>query len=279
MKLHVRHITDYRYSEPLRYALQTLWLTPQSSAAQTVNFWSVGAPEKLFEQKDAFGNTIRSYTFVGTDADNVRWSLVNAAGDVQTWGVAQFTDPETLPHPYFFLRATHLAEPHWELAGFGRRFISQSTDGKADLQALLSLSAGVASMVSYQKNSTNVTTTALEAFKAGAGVCQDQAHVMVAICRSLGYPARYVSGYFYAANEPDLASHAWVDVCLDVHSRRWVSIDVTHHCLIDERHVRLAMGTDYNACPPSKGVRQGGGQESMTVSITSVSMLRLTGMR
>ena len=268
MKLHVRHTTDYRYTEPLRYALQTLWLTPQSSPAQTVNFWSVGAPEKLFSQKDAFGNTVQSYTFVGTVADNVRWSLVNAAGDVETWGVAEFSDAETLPHPYFFLRATQLAEPHWQLAEFGRQFIPQSLDGKADLQALLALSLGVSGVVSYQKNSTNVTTTALQAFNAGAGVCQDQAHVMVAICRSLGYPARYVSGYFYAANEPDLASHAWVDVCLDVATRRWVSIDVTHHCLIDERHVRLAMGGDYNACPPAKGVRQGGGEESMSVVIT-----------
>ena len=268
MKLHVRHTTDYRYTEPLRYALQTLWLTPQSSPSQTVNFWSVGAPEKLYAQKDGFGNTIQSYTFVGTETDNVRWSLVNAAGDVETWGVAEFVDPEALPHPYFFLRATHLAEPHWQLAEFGRRFIPQSLDGTANLQALLALAAGVAGAVGYKKHSTNVTTTALEAFKAGAGVCQDQAHVMVAICRSLGYPARYVSGYFYAANEPDLASHAWVDVCLDVATHRWVSIDVTHYCLIDERHVRLAMGTDYNACPPAKGVRQGGGEESMAVVIT-----------
>ena len=268
MKLHIRHTTDYRYTEPLRYALQTLWLTPRSSPAQTVNFWSVGAPEKLFAQKDAFGNTIQSYTFVGTVADNVRWSLVNAAGDVETRGVPEFADLENLPHPYFFLRATHLAEPHFQLAEFGRRFIPRSLDGTANLQDLLGLAAGVAGAVSYQKNSTNVTTTALEAFNAGAGVCQDQAHVMVAICRSLGYPARYVSGYFYAANEPDLASHAWVDVCLDVATRRWVSIDVTHYCLIDERHVRLAMGTDYNACPPAKGIRQGGGEESMNVVIT-----------
>ena len=268
MKLHVRHTTDYRYSEPLLYALQTLWLTPHSSSSQTVNFWSVGAPEKLYAQKDAFGNDIHSFTFVGKASDDIRWSLVNAAGDVETLGVPEFTDNESLPHPYFFLRATPLAEPHWQLAEFGRRFIKQSTDGKADLKALLALSAGVADIVSYQKNSTNVTTTALHAFNAGAGVCQDQAHVMVGICRSLGYPARYVSGYFYAANEPDLASHAWVDVCLDVASRRWVSIDVTHSCLIDERHIRLAMGTDYNACPPAKGVRQGGGQESMTVVIT-----------
>ena len=268
MKLHIRHTTDYRYSEPLRYALQTLWLTPQSSPAQTVNFWSVGAPEKLFAQKDAFGNTIQSYTFVGNALDNVRWSLVNAAGDVQTWGVAEFVDDDLLPDPYFFLRATALAEPHWQLAEFGRRFIAQSTDGKANLSALLELSQGVADTVSYKKNSTSVTTTALEAFRSGAGVCQDQAHVMVAICRSLGYPARDVSGYFYAANEPDLASHAWIDVCLDVSRRRWVSIDVTHSCLIDDRHVRLAMGGDYNACPPAKGVRQGGGEESMTVVIT-----------
>jgi transglutaminase-like putative cysteine protease len=268
VKLHVRHTTDYRYTEPLRYALQTLWLTPQSGAGQTVNFWSVGAPEKLYPQKDAFGNTIQSYTFIGDVADNVRWSLVNAAGDVDTLGVAEFVDSESLPHPYFFLRATDLAAPGFKLADFGRKFIPQSLDGSANLDALLALSRGVSDTVGYTKNSTNVTTTALQAFEAGQGVCQDQAHVMVAVCRSLGYPARYVSGYFYAANEPDLASHAWVDVCLDVQSRRWVSIDVTHSCLIDQRHVRLAMGTDYNSCPPAKGVRQGGGTESMTVTIT-----------
>ena len=268
MKLHIRHTTDYRYTEPLRYALQTLWLTPQSGVAQTVDFWSVGAPEKLFAQTDAFGNTVESYTFVGTELDNVRWSLVNAAGNVQTWGEAEFLDVPSLPHPYFFLRGTTLAEPHWQLADFGRQFIPQSLDGTANLQALLALSLGVAGAVGYKKNSTSVTTTALDAFTLGAGVCQDQAHVMVAICRSLGYPARYVSGYFYAANEPDLASHAWVDVCLDVAARRWVSIDVTHSCLIDQRHVRLAMGGDYNACPPAKGVRRGGGEESMTVVIT-----------
>ena len=269
MKLHVRHTTDYRYSEPLRYALQTLWLTPQSTPAQTVQFWTLGAPEKLFEQRDAFGNTVSSYTFVGQLADDVRWSLVNAAGRVETLGVAQFTDAPTMPHPAFFLRATHLAEPNPRLADFGRRYMGAAPSvGSVDLGQLLDLSVGVAAAVAYRTNSTNVTTTALEAFDAGAGVCQDQAHVMVAICRSLGIPARYVSGYFFAANEPDLASHAWVDVCLDMANRRWVSIDVTHHCLIDERHVRLAMGTDYNACPPIKGVRHGGGEEKMTVTIT-----------
>ena len=269
MKLHIRHTTDYRYTEPLRYALQTLWLTPVSGPAQTVDFWSLGAPEALFAQADAFGNSIHSYTFVGEARDNVRWSLVNAAGQVQTLGVAEFTDDAHMPLPQLYLRDSDLARPHARLLDFGLRFVTAPARGNpVDLQEILALSVGVANAVSYKKYSTNVTTTALQAFDAGAGVCQDQAHVMVAICRSLGIPARYVSGYFYAANEPDLASHAWADVCLDIAGRRWGSIDVTHSCLTDERHVRLAMGLDYNACPPIKGVRHGGGEESMTVSIT-----------
>ena len=269
MKLHIQHTTDYRYTEPLSYALQTLWLTPQSGPAQTVRSWRVEAPGKLFAQADTFGNAIHSYALASPPVSGAYGSRVSAAGLVETLGMAQFTDDERLPPAQLYLRATPLASPHPLLAEFGRRYLPlQDAGSNPDLQALLALSAGISSAVSYQKNSTNVTTTALQAFEAGAGVCQDQAHVMVAICRSLGIAARYVSGYFYAANEPELASHAWVDVCLDMDARRWVSIDVTHGCLTDERHVRLAMGLDYGACPPIKGVRHGGGEESMTVSIS-----------
>ena len=268
MKLNVKHTTDYRYSEPLRYAIQTMWLTPQTGPSQTVNFWSLGAPEKLFPQHDAYGNSMHSYTFVAQPGIDVRWSVVNAAGQVDTLGLPEFVDGPDMPHPSFFLRPTTLAAPAPVLADFGRRFVEPAQPGAVRVSQLLALSQAVAVAVRYSKNSTSVSTTALQAFEAGAGVCQDQAHVMVAVCRSLGIAARYVSGYFYAANEPDLASHAWADICLDVARRRWISIDITHSCLIDQRHVRLAMGTDYDACPPIKGVRQGGGEESMTVSIT-----------
>ncbi len=269
MKLHIRHTTDYRYTEPLRYALQTLWLTPQTGPTQTVDFWSVGAPERLFSLVDTFGNVVQSYSLSRQTADNVRWSLVNAAGQVDTHAIAEFTDDTRLPAPQLYLRASALARPSAALADFGRRFVSTAKpESSLDLQEILALGQAISGAIRYQKYSTNVSTTALEAFEAGMGVCQDQAHVMVAVCRSLGIPARYVSGYFYAANEPDLASHAWADVCLDQSQRRWVSLDVTHGCPTDERHVRLAMGTDYTACPPIKGVRHGGGLESMTVKIT-----------
>lgn len=272
MKLHVRHTTDYRYTEPLRYAMQTLWLTPQSGPSQVIDFWSLGAPQPLHAQRDGFGNCVQSYSLVAKPEADVRWSVVNAAGQVETLGVAEFEDAPDLPHPLFYLRSTQLAAPSTALAEFGRPWLAQAAGqlpaAQTKVADLLALSQAIAGKVQYTSGSTDVHTTALQAFEAGVGVCQDQAHVMVAVCRSLGIPARYVSGYFYAANEPDLASHAWADICIDVAQRRWVSIDVTHACLVDERHIRIAIGTDYTACPPIKGVREGGGEESMTVKIT-----------
>ncbi|MEL1303564.1 transglutaminase N-terminal domain-containing protein, partial [Neisseria gonorrhoeae] len=119
MKLHVRHTTRYRYTEPLRYALQTLWLTPKSGPSQTVLFWTLGAPGVLHEQHDGCGNSIHSYTFVAEAAAHVTGSLVNAAGQVDTLGIAEFTDDAAMPHPAFFLRPTALAAPHPSLAEFG----------------------------------------------------------------------------------------------------------------------------------------------------------------
>lgn len=269
MKLQIAHTTDYRYTEPLRYALQTLCLTPRSGPAQDVKHWHVVAPGKLHGQTDAFGNTLQTYTLQAQASDNLRHSTVTAQGEVVTHGVAEFTDEAASLHPLLYLRPTQLVQPHAALAEFATAFLPAAAlaDPSTALPALLRLSQAVMGRVNYQKYSSTVATTALQAFEAGAGVCQDQAHVMIAMCRSVGLPARYVSGYFYTPYEPDLASHAWVDVCLDVAERRWASIDVTHACLTDERHVRLAVGTDYNACPPIKGVRQGGGLETMHVHI------------
>jgi len=112
-----------------------------------------------------------------------------------------------------------------------------------------------------------VDTTAAEAFAHGVGVCQDQAHVMVAACRAFGIPARYVSGYFYDPEAVELASHAWADICLDAGSALWCSIDVTHGCLTDARHVRLAVGPDYPSAAPIRGIREGGRGETLTVEI------------
>ena len=95
--------------------------------------------------------------------------------------------------------------------------------------------------------------------------------MLLVMLRLLNVPARYVSGYFYAANAPELASHAWVDVWVEgTHGQAtgWYSIDITHRCFSDERHVRLAVGKDYASVSPIRGMRTGGGRENLSVKIS-----------
>ena len=269
MKLHVRHTTRYRYTEPLRYSVQALHLWPSSGAGQTVLDWCICAPAAVVVQPDCLGNHVHAFSLAARPEQGLRELSIVAEGVVLTHGVAVFEDAPGLPHPLFYCRSTPHAEAHPRMAAWARRCLpALAADGSVpSVAGLVQLASAVAEQVRYQPGRTAVETTALEAFDWGLGVCQDQAHVMVAVCRSLGWPARYVSGYFHAASEPGLASHAWADVCIDVAAARWVSLDVTHRCLIDERHIRLAAASDYTACPPIKGVRRGGGSESMAVTI------------
>jgi transglutaminase-like putative cysteine protease len=109
-----------------------------------------------------------------------------------------------------------------------------------------------------------------EALAHGRGVCQDFAHIMIAICRSWGIPARYVSGYLFTDREagdrssPD-ASHAWVEVFLP--SLRWVGFDPTNNVLTGERHIVVATGRDYADVPPSRGVFKGDAESELSVAV------------
>jgi len=259
MKLRILHATHYEYSEPVHYAMQVLYVTPATSSHQDVQQWQVHAPGTLFTQTDSYGNTSHTVSL----ARNMLKGTIRAQGVVQTHGDPHVFDDERQVSPLLYRRHSRLAEPDRDIAAFAA---SQLTEDAGEA-ALLGLSQALGGRVAYVQGKTDVSTTAAQAFALGKGVCQDQAHVYIAACRSLGIPARYVSGYFYAEDAPELASHAWVDVCTDLVTRRWLSIDVTHGCPMDQRHVRLAVGPDYSSCPPVRGVRAGGGEESMQVHI------------
>ncbi len=272
MKLQIQHTTTYRYSQPLLYTVQTLHLWPVNSACQAVESWDLRVPGALYRQPDIEGNRVHSFSRVARPEQALHELRIAAQGVVSTRGVAEFTDPDGGPPPGLYRRPTALAEPHprmalWVVQTLPALMAARARDEAPSVADLLALTNAVADKVRYRKGQTGVDTTALEAFDWELGVCQDQAHVMVAVCRSIGLPARYVSGYFHAADEPELASHAWVDVCLDEAGRRWISLDVTHRCPTDERHVRLAAASDYAACLPVRGLRRGGGDEQMSVQV------------
>jgi transglutaminase-like putative cysteine protease len=272
MKLRIQHTTTYRYSQPLLYTVQALHLWPLSGPTQTVEHWDLRTPGTLTRQPDMEGNRVHGFSLVALPGRGPISLVIEARGSVTTQGVAEFTDSGSEAPPGLYLRSTALAEPHPRMALWALQTVPALMAGCArgetpTVPDLLALTHAVADKVRYRPGQTGVETTALEAFDWELGVCQDQAHVMVAVCRSIGLPARYVSGYFHAEGEPELASHAWVDVCLDPASRRWISLDVTHRCPTDERHVRLAAATDYAACLPIKGLRRGGGEERMVVDV------------
>ncbi len=122
----------------------------------------------------------------------------------------------------------------------------------------------------YLSGVTTVETTSEDFFEGRTGVCQDFAHLMLALCRSLGIPARYVSGYLYDALRGDLRgahqSHAWVEVYIPGHG--WVGFDPTNRQLVDECYITLATGRDYEDAAPVKGSYVGAGTRVMKVSVS-----------
>lgn len=259
MKLRIEHETHYEYSAPLHYSLQSLRLTPQASAHQTVVHWALHAPGKLFAERDGYGNDAHTWSL----ARRVWRGVIKAAGLVVTHASPWLDDDPGCPSPLVYLRPTELTATNAALKQLGAGLF----EGRVSQATALELARRVADQIAYRGGETTVDTSAADALKLGAGVCQDQAHVFIAACRANGIPARYVSGYFYAPHSPALASHAWADLCVDVAARRWLSVDITHGCLMDERHVRLAVGPDYAACLPIRGVRHGGGREAMRVNV------------
>lgn len=121
----------------------------------------------------------------------------------------------------------------------------------------------------YAPGSTDVSTRADEAFMRRCGVCQDFAHVMISLCRAVGIPARYASGYLYNGPRDTLvgaqASHAWCEVYLP--GAGWIGFDPTNNTLADDRYVKVAVGRDYEDVPPVHGTYRGSGHCQMEVQV------------
>lgn len=260
MRYEILHNTHYEYETPVSYLIQLLRLTPRSGAGQNVINWSIGAPTRLQPQVDVFGN----HTHVMTITQPITALDVNVRGVVEVNEDAsghRFSGMDGIS-PYIFTQATPFTQANAELTDFAKQYISGTQISEAQA---LQLMQAVHEKIVYTTGSTQVTTTAAQAFAQGQGVCQDQAHVFLACARALGIPARYISGYLNTGDIGHVASHAWVDVYTDAHE--WLSIDITNTCITDGRHCRLAIGRDYDSACPVRGTRMGGGTESMAAHV------------
>lgn len=261
MQMHIAHETLYRYADPVKRSVQNIRLTPRRDPHQRVVQWHLQAPGRTSMQIDAHGNTVHLLTLDDPHREvriAVRGVVETEEGDREP-----FFDEGGLS-PLAYLAETPLTRADESLRQFAQKYVR---DRQPNIDALLQLSAAVNGAISYRKGATEVNETATQAFARGEGVCQDHAHVFVACSRAVGIPARYVSGYFYPGDVAQVESHAWVDVWLG-EQHGWMSVDVTHGMLAGGRHCRLAVGRDYMEACPIRGVRRGGGLESMQVTVS-----------
>ncbi len=261
MHITIDHETVYGYDVPVSYSIQSLRLTPQPYDGQAVRSWwiNVEGAGTLHRFTDSYGNVTHTLVLDRPHREvrvRVRGQVVTA----ETGGLVTGTI-ETFP-PVFYLRPTPCTKADGALDALAR----SSRDGGV-LDSLHRLMMALRDAIDYRTGETDVMTTAAEALANGAGVCQDHAHAFIAAARSIGVPARYVSGYLLSSDEgtEGEAAHAWAEAL--VPDLGWVGFDVANRVCATDRHVRVAIGLDYQSAAPVRGIRRGGGEESLSVAV------------
>ena len=260
MQLRIVHDTHYRYGQAASLIIQALRMWPAPSAGQEVKDWQVDVDGRPLQPTctDGFGNQVATHT-IDHMVESVRLSV---RGRVDTHDLHGVHGGKELLPPMFFLTATELTVCTPQIVELARAAAVKGSE----LERLHRLSNAVRDHVDYLPHLTHAETTAAEAFAAGAGVCQDHAHVLISAARSVDFPARYVSGYLFSVDDAAAASHAWAEIF--VSDLGWVGFDAANRQSPDERYVRIASGRDYRDAAPVRGVHQGGLAETLEVEVT-----------
>ncbi|CUH65719.1 putative protein involved in cytokinesis, contains TGc (transglutaminase/protease-like) domain [Thalassovita gelatinovora] len=263
MRLKITHVTTYSYDHPDAYALQQLRLIPRTGHGQHVLDWQTtitGATRQL-GYDDEFGNHVELLLI---EPDTTRVEIVSE-GLVEIEDRAGVVGQQKNCAPlWLFEAATPFTAP-----GKALRQLAGKLKPKPDetgLERAHRLCAKVAKLMTFTPGHTASHTTAEEALKDGKGVCQDYAHIMIAVARMIGWPARYVSGYLYMEDVEDQdASHAWCEIWIE--GLGWIGFDAANEICPDDRYVRVAIGRDYRDAAPIHGIRHGSGREDLHVAL------------
>ena len=262
MLLLIDHVTLYRYDQPVRGVVQSHRLTPSLHDGQQIMDWTITVSGGLQGGgfRDGAGDWVQGWSVKGPVSE----ISVHVRGQVATSdmaGVLRGHREGAAPEAY--LRETAATE----LAG-GLAALAKAGEGFDNrLSACHALSLAVSEAVAYKPGVTHAHTTAAEALDKGEGVCQDHTHILCAVARANGIPARYASGYLLADAEgvPHEAAHAWAE--LFVPRLGWVGFDPANECCPDDRYVRLGSGLDAREAAPIRGSARSKGVESLDVTV------------
>jgi transglutaminase-like putative cysteine protease len=284
-RLHARHRTELTYGGTARESVNEARLVPRSSTRQRVEHASLRVePEsELSSHRDAFGNEVRWFQIAEPHE-----RLVVEAEAVVVVGPAPARPPASDPEgqwaalgtpAYADALAEHLAPSalvRWPEEVTELAAAMEISRGGGVAGWLEGLERSVHQALVYDQDATRVDTPVADVARARRGVCQDFAHLSIAICRQAGIAARYVSGWLFRPDgrEPG-ESHAWMEA--NVPGEGWVELDATHPGAPRDHYIRLAVGRDYRDVAPLRGSYVGALTERMTVSV-EVSELAVTGV-
>jgi transglutaminase-like putative cysteine protease len=295
MKLQVTHHTRYVYEPAVETAQHIACLKPATSNTQALLTHSLRIepePSLQLAQRDVFNNEqtffslqsphgtldVISHSIVETTAlptypSSIPWETVREQFRYKAGNAFDPANEFVFPSPHI--------KQHEDFASYARESFPA---GRPLLQAAQNLMHRIHTDFTYESNSTEINTPTLDALSERRGVCQDFAHIMIACLRSMGLPARYVSGYLLTHPAPGKerligsdASHAWVSVYLPdlpgvSDGSGWWDLDPTNDNdgwgSPGEDYIRLAFGRDFSDVSPIRGVIYGGAKHTLSVAVT-----------
>jgi transglutaminase-like putative cysteine protease len=260
----IHHASTYSYDQAVTASFNEVRQTPAAAPWQTPleSVLHVDQSSWQFRYSDYWGTQVRVFEAHGPHRELVVdvTSLVEVDGSRRSGPAAELgwdevRDERVVDRFGEYLAVSTLTAPPPELVELALTEAAR----QAPADAAHSIAAALNDTMTYLPGSTGVHTLAAEAWAARSGVCQDYAHLLIGALRSIGIPARYVSGYLHPSTEPEIAvainaeSHAWVQWWLG----DWVDHDPTNLAEVAERHVQVGAGRDYGDVPPIKGVVAG----------------------
>lgn len=271
-RLGIEHLTAFVYDEPARASYNEVRMIPRSTQRQLVlQTTTATAPlSAQYRYTDYWGTEVIAF-----DVPQPHTTLEIRAAAIVDTGLPPAHPPDAAWSEVLEARDrfVEMLQPTPYTRADDRLEAAADTLHRATPRETVDAVLGwTDDMVAYEPGSTSVHTSAPEVVAAGCGVCQDRAHVALALLRRLGIPARYVSGYLHPHVEPSVGetvdgqSHAWIEVW----TGGWWEVDPTNGGVVDRRHVLVARGRDYGDVAPLKGIYAGSAEHAMApvVSVT-----------
>ena len=277
MHYSIRHLTKFRYSAPISESSMELRMQPRTEGVQHCVWFdlSIKPRTRLTSYRDLLGNLVHHFDLPGhhTQLAIKAEAVVDIAPQTfpESLGAEAWQELDALVADgdyWEMLMPSRFASPTDLLGKLARELDVRRRDDP--LVLLRELTAALGEAFEYAPQTTTVDSLIDEALRNRRGVCQDFAHIMIALLRGVRIPCRYVSGYlFHRVEDHDRsaedATHAWVEALLP--GLGWVGFDPTNNLIASERHIRVAIGRDYGDVPPTRGVFKGEAKSELSVAV------------